>query len=157
MVIHLQWTEGAAQPEVTTDSGKAAELGKSQMSPPVASLGLSRMSMSTRSTSSASTSQRRLTGGGAPTPVSKGRVSLNPSTPRTPMNLGGSPHLGTPSTPVFNTMRYGRAAVLTAPPKVVAVIETPDVAVGAVDASKRRVVTATRFSSRAGADRTVSD
>jgi len=31
-------------------------------------------------------------------------------------------------------------------------METPDVAVGAVDLSKRRVVTATRFSSRAGAD-----
>lgn len=36
-----------------------------------------------------------------------------------------------------------------------AVVETPDVAVGAVDPRKRRVVTATRFSSRAGADRRV--
>lgn len=54
-------------------------------------------------------------------------------------------------------IRYGRAAVLTAPPKLVAVVETPDVAVGAVDPRKRRVVTATRFSSRAGADRRVSN
>jgi len=38
------------------------------------------------------------------------------------------------------------------PPKLVALVETPDVAVGAVDARKRRVVTATRFSSRTRAD-----
>jgi len=53
-------------------------------------------------------------------------------------------------------IRFGRAAILTAPPKLVAVVETPDVAVGAVDPRKRRVVTATRFSSRSGADRRVS-
>jgi len=52
--------------------------------------------------------------------------------------------------------RFGRATILTAPPKLVAIVETPDVAVGAVDPKKRRVVTATRFSSRAGADRRVS-
>ena len=51
--------------------------------------------------------------------------------------------------------RFGRATILTAPPKLVAIVETPDVAVGAVDPRKRRVVTATRFSSRAGADRRV--
>ena len=62
--------------------------------------------------------------------------------------------LVTPSTPVF-AVRFGQAAVLTAPPRLVAVIETPDVAVGAVDPQKRRVVTATRFSSRLGADRRV--
>lgn len=44
---------------------------------------------------------------------------------------------------------------MTAPPKIVAVVETPDVAVGTVDPRKRRVVTATRFSSRSGADRRV--
>jgi hypothetical protein len=38
------------------------------------------------------------------------------------------------------------------PPKLVAPAETPDVAVGAVDARKRRAVTATRFSSRTRAD-----
>jgi pyrimidine and pyridine-specific 5'-nucleotidase len=37
----------------------------------------------------------------------------------------------------------------------VAVVETPDVAVGAVDPKKRRVITATRFSSRLGADRRI--
>ncbi|KAF9012264.1 WD40 repeat-like protein [Hymenopellis radicata] len=39
--------------------------------------------------------------------------------------------------------------------KVVAMVETPDVAMGAVDPRKKRVVTATRFSSRAGADRRI--
>lgn len=40
-------------------------------------------------------------------------------------------------------------------PKLDAVLETPDVSCGAVDPQKRRVVTATRFSSRLGADRRV--
>ncbi|KAF8492278.1 hypothetical protein JB92DRAFT_1241853 [Gautieria morchelliformis] len=53
--------------------------------------------------------------------------------------------MGTPA--VFAT-RFG-----TAPQRIVAVIETPDIAVGAVGPRKRRVMTATRFSSRAGADR----
>lgn len=52
-------------------------------------------------------------------------------------------------------IHFGRAAILTAPPKLVAIVETPDVAVGAVDPRKRRVITATRFSSRAGADRRI--
>ena len=70
----------------------------------------------------------------------------SPRTPGTPISPGGSPGL---------VARVGRAAVLTAPPRLIAIIETPDVAVGAVDPRKRRVVTATRFSSRAGADRRV--
>ncbi|EGN94599.1 hypothetical protein SERLA73DRAFT_163115 [Serpula lacrymans var. lacrymans S7.3] len=108
-----------------------------------------------------------------------GRASLaSPLTPGTP--LSPSPRAGTPSgrrsafglsglptptsvragagTPLMGSpfaVRYGRAAILTAPPKLVALVETPDVAVGAVDPRKRRVVTATRFSSRAGADRRI--
>ncbi|KAJ3717350.1 WD40-repeat-containing domain protein [Lentinula raphanica] len=55
-----------------------------------------------------------------------------------------------------STARLGqRAAILTAPPKLVALVETPDVAVRAVDPRKKRVVTATRFSSRVGADRRI--
>ena len=80
----------------------------------------------------------------------KGRLSLNISSPTTPMTPV-SPSPG-PGTPIY----FGRAAVLTAPPKLVGVVETPDVAVGAVDPQKRRVVTATRFSTRSGANRTVS-
>ena len=74
---------------------------------------------------------------------------MTPTTPHTPLSRTGTPG------PLF-AVRYGQAAILTAPPKLVAVVDTPDVAVGAVDPRKRRVVTATRFSSRAGADRRVS-
>jgi len=84
-------------------------------------------------------------------------MSLN--SPRTPTTLvGTSPRSGTPSSAMGSpfAIRFGRAAILTAPPKLVAIVETPDVVVGAVDPRKRRVVTATRFSSRAGADRRVS-
>ena len=112
---------------------------------------------STLSRSTSSTSITRRTSLAPPTPSTKGKLSLSTSASRTsigPLNLlsgsaAGSNHGGFP-------FRFGRAAVLTAPPKLVAVIDTPDLAVGAVDASKRRVVTATRFSSRIGADRTVS-
>jgi pyrimidine and pyridine-specific 5'-nucleotidase len=72
----------------------------------------------------------------------------NPRTPTTP----ASP---VPGTPTSFLARYGPAAILTAPPKLVAMIETPDVVIGSVDPLKRRVVTSTRFSSRAGADRRV--
>lgn len=66
-----------------------------------------------------------------------------------------SPHPGSLSSSTTFAIRFGQAAILTAPPKLVAIVDTPDVAVGAVDPLKRRVVTATRFSSRAGADRRV--
>lgn len=42
---------------------------------------------------------------------------------------------------------------LSTVPRVVSVLETPDVSVGCVDPSKRRIVASTRFSSRAGAER----
>lgn len=38
-------------------------------------------------------------------------------------------------------------------PRVVSILETPDVAVGCVDPTKRRIVASTRFSSRVGAER----
>ncbi|KAG6824842.1 hypothetical protein H0H92_005643, partial [Tricholoma furcatifolium] len=85
---------------------------------------------------------------------SRSRLSLSTmlsSHGPTSASPGPSPRTGTPVFPV----RFGRAAILTAPPKIVAIVETPDVAVGAVDPRKRRVVTATRFSSRAGADRRI--
>lgn len=80
--------------------------------------------------------------------INSSRSSLGPLSP--------SPRTSTPGpgAPLF-PIHFGRAAILTAPPKLVAIVETPDVAVGAVDPRKRRVVTATRFSSRAGADRRI--
>lgn len=112
-----------------------------------------------RSTSSVSTPQRRpsLITPSSSASITKGRLSVSgPRTPTTPGMVSPSPRTGTPlASPLF-PIRYGRAAILTAPPKIIAIVETPDVAVGAVDPRKRRVVTATRFSSRAGADRRVS-
>jgi pyrimidine and pyridine-specific 5'-nucleotidase len=67
----------------------------------------------------------------------------------------GSPSVNGGSPNSSFSVRYGQAAVFAAPPRLVAVVETPDVAVGAIDPSKRRLVTATRFSSRAGADRRI--
>ena len=153
VILHLCWTEGdVPQPEAKETS---KDLTASQ--PPSAfGMGRPRTNSSlSRSTSSASISRRISLA--PPTPVTKGRLSLSTSTSRTSLApLNPSPGPGPGSNPGGFPFRFGRAAVLTAPPKLVAVIDTPDLAVGAVDASKRRVVTATRFSSRIGADRTVS-
>ena len=83
----------------------------------------------------------------APSGVGRGGVLRTPSTP---ISLQ-SPRVGTPQ-----LLLPKKAAIVTAPPKIVALVETPDLAVGAVDPRKRRVITATRFSSRMGADRRVS-
>ncbi|PPQ69643.1 hypothetical protein CVT24_001216 [Panaeolus cyanescens] len=101
-------------------------------------VGKSRLSLSTTSTSG-----RALAGS-----------PMSPSPLPSPGMAGGLNASGARDANGF-AVRFGRAAVLTAPPKLVAIVETPDVAVGAVDPRKRRVVTATRFSSRAGADRRI--
>lgn len=112
---------------------------------------------SSLSRSTSSTSIIRRTSLAPPVPATKSRLSLSTSASRTPLApLTPSPSSVAGSNPGGFHFRFGRAAVLTAPPKLVAVIDTPDLAVGAVDASKKRVVTATRFSSRIGAHRTVS-
>ena len=83
----------------------------------------------------------------APSGVGRGGVSRTPSTPISSQ----SPRVGTPQ-----LLLPKKAPIGTTLPKIVAVVETPDLAVGAVDPRKRRVITATRFSSRAGADRRAS-
>ncbi|KAJ6618200.1 hypothetical protein B0H10DRAFT_2217966 [Mycena sp. CBHHK59/15] len=135
-------------------------------------------SNSTSTGLSASTSRLSASTGSGAAPrlslsTTKGRLSLGSAgsgTPTTPSTRTGTPISGTrtrtpassvsgtgpsASTRAYFPIHYGRAAILTAPPKIVGVVETPDVAVGAVDPRKRRVVTATRFSSRAGADRRI--
>ncbi|KAJ3782993.1 hypothetical protein GGU10DRAFT_296925, partial [Lentinula aff. detonsa] len=87
------------------------------------------------------------------TPVTP-NVNSRTVTPTTASSVGGFLSGGGGGGLGVSTARLGqRAAILTAPPKLVALVETPDVAVGAVDPRKKRVVTATRFSSRVGADR----
>jgi pyrimidine and pyridine-specific 5'-nucleotidase len=175
VILHLQWTEVEEKPSPTEYSIASPTSSSARLSSPTPPSNLARRTTDlrpralpslSRSTSSLITPQRRQSTLGIsvnPTSAPKGRLSL--ATPATPLYslLSPSPRSGTPLSPVGSgaigaegfAIRFGRAAILTAPPKLVAVVETPDVVVGAVDPRKRRVVTATRFSSRAGADRRV--
>ncbi|KZV64245.1 hypothetical protein PENSPDRAFT_588714 [Peniophora sp. CONT] len=155
VILHLQWTE-ADEPAVSTTSPPPSAFGSSTSVRPRTLSALS------RSTSSMSTPSRKSIGSSlspSPGPLPSPPVSRPGAPRRSALNLSTSSRASmgpqSPATPTSNApASLGlRAAVLTAPPKLVAVVETPDVAIGAVDASKRRVVTATRFSSRAGADR----
>ncbi|KAF5370917.1 hypothetical protein D9615_009798 [Tricholomella constricta] len=154
VIIHLQWQEG--------EDEKPGPLSAAPLSvhSPISTAAqprprtISSLARSTSSSSAISTPARRPSLI-APTPSSKSRLSSSgPRTPTTPV-MSPLSRTGTPlSGPLF-AVRFGRAAILTAPPRIVALVETPDVVVGAVDPRKRRVVTATRFSSRAGADRRI--
>ena len=161
MILHLQWTEGEEKSEWIIASPSSIEPHS-----PLSAKGQSQSPFSrTRSSNALSKSTSFSTPRRTSLNVSTNSMKGRPSLPLTPTSLGPphSPGHGTPLSlsrnntpaPIF-AVRYGQAAILTAPPKLVAVVETPDVAVGAVDPLKRRVVTATRFSSRAGADRRVS-
>ncbi|KAI0746670.1 hypothetical protein C8Q80DRAFT_1176639 [Daedaleopsis nitida] len=173
VILHLQWTEEEETPTTAALTSADSTRPTTPLTPSALSPGpaprLRTISSLSRSTSSVSTPQRRgslLGSSTSKSPLglpgsagSKGRLSLNISNgPMTPVSMTGSPRMGTPVSAMGRSpfaIHFGRAAVLTAPPKLVAVVETPDVAVGAVDARKRRVVTATRFSTRAGATRTL--
>ncbi|TFK23991.1 hypothetical protein FA15DRAFT_593198 [Coprinopsis marcescibilis] len=151
VILHLQWQEGDDKPVVQSPTPLSASQG-----PLSASISRRRTGSALgQSTNSVSTPGRRTTLGasvGPPPSAMKGRLSVSGA--RTPIPSPLSPRTST-STPTTFAVRFGQAAILTTPPKLVAIVETPDVAVGAVDPLKRRVVTATRFSSRAGADRRI--
>ncbi|KAL0575434.1 hypothetical protein V5O48_006550 [Marasmius crinis-equi] len=172
VILHLQWQEEASNGENgngngdKAGSGSAANTPTSTTRPPMRSRPSGSASSFAKSTSSipgAPTPSRRSSllsasagpgGSGSPSPsvTSKGRTSVSRArTPTTPSSPASSTLVGSPLFPIH----FGRAAILTAPPKLVAMVETPDVAIGAVDPQKKRVVTATRFSSRAGADRRI--
>ena len=128
-------------------------LGRSTNSAPQRRISLAPIGISSSSMMSSSTTTT--TNG-----MNNNKLRLSVSGLRTPTTpISPSPRNSTSTTPAPTSggfpIRYGRATILTAPPKLVAIVETPDVAVGAVDPKKRRVVTATRFSSRTGADRRV--
>ncbi|KAI0674245.1 hypothetical protein C8Q78DRAFT_1184312 [Trametes maxima] len=170
VILHLQWTEEDEAPATAAsltspNSTRAASPFTPGALSPSALMRPRTISSLSRSASSLSTPQRRSSLINAKSPVpplsgGKSRLSLNISSgPMTPVSMAtSSPRTGTPVSAFRDSpfaVRFGRAAVLTAPPKLVAVVDTPDVAVGAVDPRKRRVVTATRFSTRAGATRTL--
>ncbi|KAH9919472.1 uncharacterized protein BXZ73DRAFT_92072 [Epithele typhae] len=156
VILHLQWTEEEDATPATATSQDPARPG-TPLTPGALSPTPAPPRMRTISSLSRSTSQEPM--GLASSVGAKSRLSLNISSgPMTPTSMLGSPRVGTPVSAAGQSpfaVRFGRAAVLTAPPKLVAVVDTPDVAVGAVDPRKRRVVTATRFSTRAGATRAV--
>lgn len=162
IILHLQWTEDDGK--LVIENGLTSPTGNhTRVSSPTIARTRTISSLA-RSTSSISTPPRRQStlniSVNTATAVPRGRHSL-----ASPLSGLPSPSLraGTPLSPMSSgavgaegfAIRFGRAAILTAPPKLVALVETPDVAVGAVDPRKRRVVTATRFSSRAGADRRI--
>ncbi|KAF9269792.1 hypothetical protein L218DRAFT_850457 [Marasmius fiardii PR-910] len=175
VILHLQWQEETST-ELSSNGNKAnsgTDTTTSSTRPPIRHRTSSSFAKSTSSIPSAPSRRSSLLtssagpgasggggGGGSSVSVaSKGRVSRarTPTTPISPTStlsptLAGS-SIGVPS-PLF-PIHFGRAAILTAPPKLIAIVETPDVAIGAVDPQKKRVVTATRFSSRAGADRRI--
>ncbi|CDR87317.1 related to pyrimidine 5-nucleotidase [Sporisorium scitamineum] len=141
-----------------------------------ASLGAT-STLSTPSRPSPRTATRRVDGP-APWPLASadletGRTS-GTSTPRRISTSTSTPSLSFPSTPAtdveMESVAPDAAAAadagpsaqsvatriapdLSTAPQVVSVLETPDLAVGCVDPTKRRIVASTRFSSRAGAER----
>ncbi|KAJ8584685.1 hypothetical protein M405DRAFT_884194 [Rhizopogon salebrosus TDB-379] len=152
VILHLQWNEGEDEKSPNESTTMNSTLsGRTLTSPTPSSLNPCSSTVSPIARpGQMSTPQRRQSALGVSTS----------SLPKSPLSLG------TPIMPFSSSLssaagadgfaiRFGRAAILTAPPKLVALVETPDVAVGAVDPRKRRVVTATSFSSRAGADRRV--
>ncbi|KAH9945563.1 hypothetical protein B0H21DRAFT_694161 [Amylocystis lapponica] len=167
VILHLQWTEeDIPQAAPTIDAARpASPMTPGGLSPSTTRVGS--ITSRARSTSSLSTPQRRGSlarsanskspMGSSPGLDMKSRLSLNIGSPlSSPMSpMTASPRTATPISAAAFQHRFGRAAVLTAPPKLVAVVDTPDVVVGAVDPRKRRVVTATRFSTRLGANRTI--
>ncbi|GJE92401.1 F-box and WD40 domain-containing protein [Phanerochaete sordida] len=159
IILHLQWTEEEQRPGTATSLLSPQQMnrpitpqtpGLSPAAAPRTVSSLSRRSSSYVTPGRRSSLANSYSSAGQSSAPPKGRLSLNISQPTTPMTpVSPSPGPGTPG------LFFGRAAVLTAPPRLVGVVETPDVAVGAVDAQKRRVMTATRFSTRSGAARAI--
>ncbi|KIK26303.1 hypothetical protein PISMIDRAFT_95127 [Pisolithus microcarpus 441] len=165
IILHLQWTEDQGKP--TIESGVVSPTGNNTRVSSPTTMRTRTVSSLAKSTSSIATPATRqslgLSVSNVPTTVTRPRHSLASPIASHPTSSSASLRAGTPLSPVGSgaigaegfSIRFGRAAILTAPPKLIALVETPDVAVGAVDPRKRRVVTATRFSSRAGADRRI--
>ncbi|KIY47745.1 hypothetical protein FISHEDRAFT_44736 [Fistulina hepatica ATCC 64428] len=165
IILHLQWQEGESKPTPTWAKSKFTDVPNGGTTSPTAlgsSFSSRVVSMTSLAASTSSFSSRRQTmmpSRNSNTSANKGRLSVSVASKRSSLasSTTTSPRASTPLSGIHKNIpvRYGRAAILTAPPRLVAVVETSDIAVGAVDPRKRRVVTATRFSSRAGADRRI--
>ncbi|KAG8905601.1 hypothetical protein FRB99_008599 [Tulasnella sp. 403] len=141
IIMHLEWTEDGSSKKANLMPLTPVSEGNTAPSP---TGGNFRMSLG-RPPTAASTSSPLTT-----------RKSLGANTsmriPASPMARSGS-RLSMSTSSLRDVPPP--SSIMMAPPKLLAVVETPDVAVGTVDPLKRRVTTATRFSSRAGADRRI--
>ena len=81
-------------------------------------------------------------------PSVSGLASLSPT-------RGGREEATKPAQPAASSTATRIAPNLTVAPVIVDVLQTPDGATGCVDPAKKRIVLASRFSSRAGADRRI--
>ncbi|KAL5532396.1 hypothetical protein ACEPAF_5966 [Sanghuangporus sanghuang] len=151
IILHLQWTESGQQQQSEESSSIASPTAVSSSSPVStrASIKGGRQSLVSplaRSTSSIGGPRKKvLSMSNSSRP---GGVGPRPSLPMTPLSASSSSPfsmstssrsgsaMGSPATPLF-AVRFGQAAVLTAPPKLVAVVETPDVALGRAGADRR--------------------
>ncbi|KAG8913829.1 hypothetical protein FRC01_004367 [Tulasnella sp. 417] len=142
VILHLEWEENKKaknkKSEVPTPTTENAP------SPTASSL---RHSVAGRP--STATSMR------SPLTSRKSVGSITPSRTAASPRASNVSRLGMSPRSVNGSMETEPTSIMTAPPKLLSVVETPDVAVGAVDPLKRRVSTATRFSTRAGADRRI--
>ncbi|KAK0466364.1 uncharacterized protein EV420DRAFT_826072 [Desarmillaria tabescens] len=172
IIMHLQWQEesedastkptptssklmGPPSPKVTSPISLSTSLNTVPAAPRARTVSsLARSTSSVISSSQSSSRRTSLIASVSSVSTAKSRLSMNSTTRARTPSTSISPTSTRTGTPAgLFPIRFGRAAILTAPPKLVAMVETPDVAMGAVDPRKKRVVTATRFSSRAGADR----
>jgi pyrimidine and pyridine-specific 5'-nucleotidase len=132
LIIHLQWFEDAPLATVVEEPLPASPIGGRQSLPsPVISSRRSSLAF---------------------------RPEGSPTTPTTPLKSPGQingsnrPSISHRGSSLKAPRDYD---VMAVKPRIIAVLDTPDVAVGAVDPQKRRVATSTRFSSRLGADRRI--
>ncbi|KAK0199028.1 hypothetical protein F5146DRAFT_1021851 [Armillaria mellea] len=172
IIMHLQWEEesedasmkptptssksmGPPSPKITSPVSLSASLSTVPTVPRTRTVSsLARSTSSLVSNSQSSSRRPSLIASVSSASTTKSRLSMSSTTRARTPSTSISPTSTRTGTPAGTFLiRFGRAAILTAPPKLVAMVETPDVAIGAVDPRKRRVVTATRFSSRLGADR----
>ncbi|KAG9005368.1 hypothetical protein FRB94_001592 [Tulasnella sp. JGI-2019a] len=137
VIIHLVWPEDP--PATAGDDKKHGSAIPARMSPSEISL------------SSPTTSKSRLSSS-TNSPLMSRKSLAAPRVSSLSFSTNSRPSLS-PTLSIGDLRKIN--TTMTRPPKILAVIETPDVAVGAVDPLKRRVVTATRFSSRAGAQRQI--
>ncbi|KAK0233809.1 hypothetical protein IW262DRAFT_1488083 [Armillaria fumosa] len=172
VIMHLQWQEeaedastkptpmssklmGPPSPKINSPTSLSASMSTVPTVPRTRTVSsLARSTSSLISNSQSSSRRPSLIASVSSASTTKSRLSMSSTTRARTPSASISPTSTRTGTPAGTfPIKFGRAAILTAPPKLVAMVETPDVAIGAVDPRKKRVVTATRFSSRAGADR----